>query len=133
MSDNPMRILVVEPAKDPYVKEIDGSLQSMQELVGGYIETVFPFEDPETILVCNEEGKLQNLPENRFLRDSQGRPYDLIRGTFFFAGVNDADLCSLTDKQIQTYTQLYRREKLFVMKRGRTMKQAKKGEQEYER
>ena len=26
MSDDPMRILVVEPTKDPYVKEIDGSL-----------------------------------------------------------------------------------------------------------
>ena len=30
MSDDPMRILVVEPTKDPYVKEIDGSLASMQ-------------------------------------------------------------------------------------------------------
>lgn len=29
MSDNPMRILVVEPTKDPYVKEIDGSLASI--------------------------------------------------------------------------------------------------------
>ena len=35
MSDNPMRILVVEPTKDPYVKEIDGSLASMQAIVGG--------------------------------------------------------------------------------------------------
>ena len=29
MSDDPMRILVVEPTKDPYVKEIDGSLTSI--------------------------------------------------------------------------------------------------------
>ena len=29
MSDDPMRILVVEPTKDPYVKEIDGSLASI--------------------------------------------------------------------------------------------------------
>ena len=32
MSDDPMRILVVEPTKDPYVMEIDGSLASMQAI-----------------------------------------------------------------------------------------------------
>ena len=46
MSDNPMRILVVEPTKDPYVKEIDGSLASMQAIVGGFIQAVEPFDDP---------------------------------------------------------------------------------------
>ena len=34
MSDNPMRILVVEPTKDPYVKEIDGRLTII--FGGGY-------------------------------------------------------------------------------------------------
>ena len=51
MSDNPMRILVVEPTKDPYVKEIDGSLASMQSIVGGYIQAVSPFEDPTVLLL----------------------------------------------------------------------------------
>ena len=32
MSDNPMKILVVEPMKRPHVQEIDGSLASMQKL-----------------------------------------------------------------------------------------------------
>ena len=45
MSDDPMRILVVEPTKDPYVKEIDGSLTSMQAIVGGFIQAVEPFKD----------------------------------------------------------------------------------------
>ena len=58
MSDNPMRILVVEPTKDPYVKEIDGSLTSMQAIVGGFIQAVEPFEDPNVLLLCNEEAKL---------------------------------------------------------------------------
>ena len=63
MSDDPMRILVVEPTKDPYVKEIDGSLASMQAIVGGFIQAVEPFEDPNVLLVCNEEAKLLGLPE----------------------------------------------------------------------
>ena len=42
MSDDPMRILVVEPTKDPYVKEIDGSLESMQAIVGPYPYSLVP-------------------------------------------------------------------------------------------
>lgn len=62
MSDDPMRILVVEPTKDPYVKEIDGSLASMQAIVGGFIQAVEPFDDHNVLLLCNEEAKLLGLP-----------------------------------------------------------------------
>mgnify|MGYP004481673733 FL=1 len=119
-SDAPkqMRILVVEPTKDPYVKEIDGSLASMQAIVGGFIQAVEPFDDPNVLLVCNEEAKLLGLPENRFLRNRNGIPYDIIHGTFFLAQGSGEEFCSLTDKQIQTYTRLYSREKLFVMQHG---------------
>ena len=43
-SSNPKRlcILVVEPTKDPYVKEIDGSLESMQAIVGPYPYSLVP-------------------------------------------------------------------------------------------
>ncbi len=115
MSDDPMRILVVEPTKDPYVKEIDGSLASMQAIVGGFIQAVEPFDDHNVLLLCNEEAKLLGLPENRFLRNRNGIPYDIIHGTFFLAQGSGEEFCSLTDKQIQTYTRLYSREKLFVM------------------
>ena len=40
-----MRILVVEPECRPEAKEIDGSLDSMQEIVGGLIQAVYPFDD----------------------------------------------------------------------------------------
>ena len=133
MNDNPMRILVVEPTKDPYVKEIDGSLESMQAIVGGYIQTVKPFDDPNVLLVCNEDGKILGLPENRFLRDKDGRPYDIVHGTFFLAQSSGESLCSLTDKKIQTYTRLYMHEKLFVMQRGKVVNQPKKGTVSHER
>ena len=41
-----------------YVKEIDSDLKSLQHEVGGYIEAIYPYEDP-VALVCNEEGKLE--------------------------------------------------------------------------
>lgn len=133
MSDDPMRILVVEPTKDPYVKEIDGSLASMQAIVGGYIQAVEPFDDPNVLLLCNEEAKLLGLPENRFLRNRNGIPYDIIHGTFFLAQGNGESFCSLTDKQIQTYTRLYSHEKLFVMQHGKVINQPKKGKSTHER
>ena len=67
-----MRVLVVEPERRPEVREIDGSLRSMQEVVGGWIQALFPFDEP-LALVCNDEGKLMNLPANRGLRDKNGQ------------------------------------------------------------
>ena len=97
-----MRILLIEPEKRPVIREIDGSLKSMQEAVGGYIQAIYPFEDP-VALVCGDEAKLQGLPLNRALYERGSRvPYDIIAGTFFVCGVGDENFTSLTDEQIQT-------------------------------
>lgn len=53
-----MRVLIIEPRKCPHVAEIDGSLKSMQEIVGGYIEVICPFAD-KVAIVCDEESKLR--------------------------------------------------------------------------
>jgi hypothetical protein len=96
-----MKILVVEPLQVPYVKEINGSLASMQAVVGGYIQAVYPFEDGELALICNEEGKLLGLPFNRALRDEEGQVYDIVAGTFFLcqAPAEGESFDSLTDEQ----------------------------------
>lgn len=41
-----MKVLLVEPNADPRTIEIDDSLASMQSLVGGLIEAVYPFSGP---------------------------------------------------------------------------------------
>ena len=54
-----MKVLVVEPQKPCRVQEIE-SLADMQQLVGGDIEAVYPFQEPvawcailrESSLVC---------------------------------------------------------------------------------
>ena len=100
-----MKVLVVEPQKPCRVQEIN-SLADMQQLVGGDIEAVYPFQEP-VALVCNSEGKLLGLPMNRPLLDEDRLPYDIIRGTFFIAGLGREDFVSLTDEQIQRYKSLY--------------------------
>lgn len=100
-----MKILVVEPLKEPYVKELDGSLESMQAIVGGLIQSIYPFDHPEIALICNDEGKLMRLLLNRALFDDQGNIYDIIAGTFFICSApSDSDsFASLTDEQIEKY------------------------------
>ena len=62
-----IKVVVVEPMKAPEVREIPATLKAYQELVGGYIECVYPFKDA-VALVCNEEGKNICLPPNRAQR-----------------------------------------------------------------
>ena len=104
-----MRVLIVEPLEAPYPAEIDGSLDSMQGIVGGLIQVIYPFDDP-VALVCNDEGKLLGLPLNRLLTDGDGRAYDIIAGTFFLCSAPpDSDSFeSLSDEQINKYTEYYK-------------------------
>ena len=109
-----MRVLVVEPERRPEVREIDDSLKAMQEIVGGYIQPIYPFDDP-IALVCNDEGKLLDLPANRGLRNKDGQIYDIVCGTFFLCGAPpDSDhLTSLTPEQIQRYQERFYAPEMF--------------------
>ncbi|NLM76497.1 MAG: DUF3846 domain-containing protein [Ruminococcaceae bacterium] len=46
-----MDVLIVEPEKAPRMASIVGDLNSLQQVVGGYIEAVYPYDDPVAI-VC---------------------------------------------------------------------------------
>lgn len=120
MSSDTMKVLVVEPEKEPYVKEISSGLSSLQKEVGGFIEAVYPFEDPVAI-ICNEEGKLEGLPLNRALRDEDGHVYDIIAGTFLIAGLSEDNFCSLDDVQMEKYSTLYKTPELFMRLGNRTL------------
>lgn len=83
--------IVRVPANDmPEVKNIDNSLKALQELVGGNIEiTSF---DEGVLLVCNEEGRIHNLPIN------ENYPY--IRGDFLLISDEigeDGEMIGLSD------------------------------------
>ena len=103
-----MKVLMIEPGKKPRKAEIDGSLQGMQKVVGGYIQAIYPFEDP-VALICNEEGKILDLPFNRALRDEDGDIYDIVAGTFFLCGAPpDSDSFEgLSDELMEKYSQMF--------------------------
>ena len=110
-----MVILIVEPGCPPRRAEIDGSLQAMQKVVGGKIQALYPYEE-SVALVCNDEGKILNLPPNRCLLDENGEVYDIICGTFFLCNAppNSKNFEGLTEAQVSYYTAQFRHPLIFI-------------------
>lgn len=96
---NKIRILVVEPFKEPYIQEVNDNLEDLQNIVKGNIENLKL--ESNINLICNEYGKIKNLEFNRVIKD------DVICGTFFIAA-QEEKLTSLTKEQIQKYKKEFR-------------------------
>lgn len=95
-----MKVLYVGVKQKPEVREIDGSLSSMQELVGGYIEA-FKFA-PDVFCICNEEGILKQMPFNGVVNTTP------VYGPYFFCGINEMnDFDTLQDEQIDALRNAY--------------------------
>ncbi len=93
-----IRILKIEPNNLPYEKEIANDLEGIQGEVEGLFECIYL--DDSCILVCNEEGKLNGMELNRRVGN------DIIAGPFFIVGDSqDGEFVSLSDEQIEKYTQ----------------------------
>ena len=103
-----MDILIVEPEKTPRMAAISGDLESLQKVVGGYIEAVYPYNDL-VALVCNEEGKLIGLPLNRKIED-----HDIIAGTFMICGLGEEDFCSLSPELAEKYKKKFAEPEMFM-------------------
>lgn len=97
-----IRILVVEPNKEPRQVKVEHTVKNLQNIVGGLIE--FVELEHNVDLVCNEEGKIYNLEFNRIIGN------DIIAGTFFIAGQHKGETISLSRKQIKKYKKIFRLE-----------------------
>lgn len=102
-----MEVLLVEPGKEARMTEVSNDLRSLQSLVGGYIEATYPFDDP-VALVCNDEGKIMQMPLNRALRGEDGKTYDAIAGPFLICGLGEDDFCSLPKELQGKYMEKFR-------------------------
>jgi hypothetical protein len=104
---NKIKILIKEPYKKPYIKEVEDELKSFQDIVGGYIECVCCPTAEDVDIVCNEEGKLEKLAGNFFVPEYE----DCLVGTVFAVGYNEeGDWVSITEdqaKRASEYMQKY--------------------------
>ena len=108
-----MQVIMCKPGKRACITTIENTLASLQRLVGGYIEAVYPFDDPVAI-ICNEEGKLNGLELNRALRDESGKVYDIIAGPFLVVGLGEEDFTSLSKDYQEKYFKLFEHPELFL-------------------
>jgi Domain of unknown function (DUF3846) len=77
-------------------------LPTLQAIVGGPIQCV-PLE-PNVVLICHEEGKLQNLPANRYYKG------DTIHGDFLVCGTAQEEFYSLSENGFKQYSEFFNRE-----------------------
>lgn len=104
-----MKILVCEPGRHPYVKDIEHTLENLQHEVDGDIEAIYPFEE-EVGVIVNEDGLFRDdLVWNRTVEK-----YGPIKGTFFVCGLGYDDFIELTDEQIEKYTKLFWEPEVFI-------------------
>lgn len=108
-----MHVLFIPCGKMPEVREIDGSLASMQELVGGLIEDVC-WGDENIALICNDEALLLGLPPNRSIRWEETGGCAIIHGDFFLCGVDGENYTSLSPELIGFYERRFHYPEIFM-------------------
>ncbi len=94
-----LTVVIVEPGKEPYVRNIEHKLEAFQKIVEGHIETICDDGLEDMLIICNDEGKINHLRINRITQI--GEYVDYIMGTFFVCSMGEYDFCSLTDEQAQ--------------------------------
>ena len=82
-----IRVIIKDPGKKPRCVNISNTLENLQKTVGGYIETVTIASD--MVIICNEEGRLQDLPYNCNVCG-----IDYV-GTIIFCGVSEDEFCDV--------------------------------------
>lgn len=108
-----IRVLLVEPGEAPRLVTVEHTLENLQALAGGYIQAVYPWDDPVG-LICDEDGIANGKPLNRALLDEEGNPYDIIKGTFFICGLGEEDFASISDGMAEKYTERFRWPEMFT-------------------
>lgn len=94
-----LKVLVVEPQKDPYSKVIDNELKPLKEIVGGYLESVTL--NNRIVVLCNEDGLSLNLKRNSPIVYQRLGKIDMV-GTYLFAAHDGhGEFVSLTDEDIK--------------------------------
>ena len=107
-----IHVLLCEPGQKARILTIPNKLEALQKAVGGYIEAVYPFEDPVAI-ICNEEGKLNGMALNRALRDDAGQIQDILAGPFLIAGLSEDNFASLSQEYQDKYYSLFAYPEMF--------------------
>lgn len=78
-------VIIKRPGEAAFEASVANELETLQRWVQGYIETYALCYNPAVIAICNEEGKITNLPYNCKLAGEH------FVGTILIVGVGDEE------------------------------------------
>ena len=100
-----MRVAIKEPKKPIVFKEIEGTLESFQKAVGGYIDIINVEEN--LLVIFNDEGRLLGLEPNFYFETT------LLVGTVIFCNTDGEKFFSLSSGN-ERFLQNLEREGYFI-------------------
>lgn len=90
-----MRVIYKAPGEAPRTMVVPNDLHTLQNLVGGYIETVTLAED--VVIICDEEGRLKDYPDNCEIGGI------MFVGTILIVGADGDEFVSCPDDVIEEF------------------------------
>ena len=90
-----MKILVIEPNKEPYIKKVNNIDNALIEILGDNLEYIKLKKHID--LVYDDEAKINDLDFNRVIKN------DVVCGTFVIVAQYQDKWSSLSSKQIRYY------------------------------
>lgn len=103
LKDEKITVLMVEPGKKAYAKEIGTSLEELYRVLDcDCIQTFYPYQDL-VVIVCDDEGKINGSKPNRAIYGEDGKMMDIICGKFFICDCSTERFQSLPDDMMQKY------------------------------
>ena len=108
-----IRMLEIAPLKPPRLIEVEHTLETLQELVGGTVQAVYPWDSDLVAVLCDDEGKFKGYPANRILTDEEGNPYDILVGTLYICGLTRDNFGSISDELAEKYMEKFRYPEMF--------------------
>ncbi|MCR5636197.1 MAG: DUF3846 domain-containing protein [Clostridiales bacterium] len=107
LKENRIKVLMVEPGKKAYEKEIGTSLKEMYAALDcDCIQTFYPYSDL-VVLVVDDEGKINGSRPNRAVYGENGEMIDIICGKFFICDCSTDEFKSLPKNMMEKYKQQF--------------------------
>ena len=114
-------VILVRPMEEPKVIKIKDTMHDKEELVGGEISAIYPF-DPNVAIIANLNAKMYGADLNRSIFDPvSGKLLDIISGDFFIACADPVteSLMDLTEEMQEKYLKLFAEPERFQWENGR--------------
>ena len=95
-----MRVIILEPNKDPVWAQIENDSESIKAIVGGE-SMITPILIRDAVIITDNDAKLKNKSVNFYTEK------DIIAGDVILAGMKGEELVDISDDQAKAFFAVY--------------------------